>query len=124
MILSLAVLVYSCGSGDSAGKEADSTSTEKKPVDVTENPDYIKGTELIAQSDCLTCHNVEQKIIGPAYRDVANKYTNDDKTVDMLADKIIAGGKGVWGEVMMTPHPGVSKDDAKTMVRYILLLKK
>ena len=126
IVLSLGVLVYSCGNGDSDKKAADSTAApaaEAKPADITENPDYLKGTELIAQSDCLTCHNVDQKIIGPAYRDVANKYPNDEKTVDMLADKVIAGGRGVWGDIMMTPHPQVSKDDAKAMVKYILLLK-
>jgi cytochrome c len=48
----------------------------------------------------------------------------NDETIELLAGKIIAGGKGVWGEVPMTPHASLSKDDAKEMVRYILSLKK
>jgi cytochrome c len=78
---------------------------------------------LIAQSDCLTCHKVDEKAIGPAYRDVANKYSNDNQTVTMLADKIIKGGAGVWGQIPMTPHPNLSKQDAEQMVKYVLLLK-
>jgi cytochrome c len=67
---------------------------------------------------------VERKIIGPSYADVAAKYENTEENVTMLAGKIIAGGAGVWGEVMMSPHPSLSEEDAKDMVRYILLLKK
>ncbi len=79
---------------------------------------------LIGKSDCLTCHKVREKLIGPAYQDVANKYESTDANITMLASKIIAGGKGVWGEVPMTPHPTVSEADAKQMVKYVLLLKK
>lgn len=85
--------------------------------------DEEKGIELIAGSDCLTCHKVNEKAIGPSYQDVANKYTTDDATISDLAGKIIKGGSGVWGEVPMTPHPQVSEDDAKIMVKYILSLK-
>jgi len=62
---------------------------------------------------------------GPSYRDVANKYASlPDTIVTHLAGKIIKGGSGVWGEVPMTPHPALSEEDAKSMVKYILLLKK
>lgn len=91
-------------------------------ADLSSNPDYQKGLALIAKSDCLTCHNVDTKVTGPAYRDVAAKYTSAD--VSMLADKIVKGGQGVWGPIPMTPHPGVSQADAEQMVKYILLLKK
>lgn len=82
----------------------------------------MPGETLIKKSDCLACHNVKNKIVGPAYINVAAKYSAAD--IDQLADKIIAGGAGVWGEVPMSPHPGVSKADAKEMVKYILSLKK
>ena len=55
--------------------------------DVTTNPDYQKGLALIASNDCLTCHKVDEKVTGPAYRDVANKYDNTDANVKMLARK-------------------------------------
>ena len=79
---------------------------------------------MVAGSDCLTCHKVDEKVIGPSYRDVANKYENTEANVKMLAEKIIKGGKGVWGEVAMTAHPAVTQADAEQMVKYILLLKK
>ncbi|MEJ7768627.1 MAG: c-type cytochrome, partial [Chitinophagaceae bacterium] len=110
---------------DSTSENSTGTTTTPEPakVDVTENPDYVKGLELIAKSDCLVCHKVDEKATGPAYRDVANKYTSDDQTISLLADKVIKGGSGVWGPVAMTPHPNITKEDATQMVKYILLLK-
>ena len=78
---------------------------------------------MIAASDCLTCHEVDSKKIGPAYHDVANKYAGSDTAVDYLAHKIIHGGSGVWGTVPMTPHPTLSLDSARQMAKYVLLLK-
>jgi cytochrome c len=83
-----------------------------------------KGEELIKKSDCLTCHKVDVKLIGPAYQEVAAKYPATDANIEMLAGKIIKGGGGVWGDIPMPPHPALSTDDAKEMVRYILSLKK
>ncbi len=94
-------------------------------VDNTQNPDYVKGLDLIGKSDCLTCHNVVDKLIGPSYKDVAAKYAGtSDTIVTHLANKIKAGGTGVWGETSMIPHPDLSQQDAEAMVKYILLLKK
>ncbi|MBC7566676.1 MAG: c-type cytochrome [Pedobacter sp.] len=84
----------------------------------------MPGEALLKKSDCLACHNAKVKIVGPAYADVAAKYPATAENIDMLANKIIAGGSGVWGEVPMSPHPSVSKGDAKEMVKYILSLKK
>jgi len=85
--------------------------------------DYDKGLALIAQSDCLTCHKIDEKLVGPAYKDVANKYKADSATVKMLAEKVIHGGAGNWGQVAMTPHPNLSEGEAKKMVLYVLSLK-
>ena len=79
---------------------------------------------MVGQSDCLTCHKIDEMLTGPSYRDVANKYAGADTAVKYLAGKIISGGKGVWGEVMMTPHAGISQEDAEAMAKYIMLLKK
>ena len=133
VILSITVIGYACGNQDAAKGDGEANAQTTEPAsepatpavqDVTENPDYQKGLELIAKSDCLTCHKVEEKAIGPAYRDVANKYANDDQTVKMRAEKIIKGGSGVWGQIPMTPHPALSPEDAQQMVKYVLLLKK
>ncbi|HLO81931.1 MAG TPA: c-type cytochrome [Chitinophagaceae bacterium] len=82
------------------------------------------GKALIEASDCRTCHQDAAKVIGPAYQDVAKKYPSTAANVKMLAGKVIAGGKGVWGEIPMTPHPNVTQADAEAMVTYILSMKK
>ena len=81
-----------------------------------------EGLALIEGADCLGCHKVDAKLVGPSYQEVADKYTVADE--DHLIDKIINGGKGNWGEIPMTPHAGMSKENAKKMVEYILSLKK
>ncbi|KLT65901.1 MULTISPECIES: c-type cytochrome [Pedobacter] len=82
------------------------------------------GEKLINKSDCIGCHNKLNKIIGPAYVDIAKKYPATEKNINLLADKIIKGGTGVWGSMPMTAHASLKKDDAKLMVKYILSLKK
>jgi cytochrome c len=94
------------------------------PKPLSENPDYQKGLALIAGSDCLTCHKTSEKLIGPAYKDVAAKYEATESNIKMLAGKVISGGSGVWGAIPMTPHPQVKEEDAIAMVKYIMLLKK
>ena len=83
-----------------------------------------KGLELIGSSDCITCHKLREKNIGPAYSDVAEKYRNTPHAVDTLIQKVIHGGSGNWGPVPMTPHPALPESDIRTMVTYILTLKK
>jgi cytochrome c len=113
------VSLIACNSSGSKEEKKDNAN------DITQNSDYKKGLALITNSDCLTCHKVEEPLTGPPYRDVANKYASmPDSIVDHLAKKIITGGTGVWGEIPMTAHPALSEDDAKAMVKYILLLKK
>ena len=125
----VAMVAVACG-GNESGSTTQTTVTpaeeKKEPAnDLSANPDYQKGLALVAKSDCLTCHKVSETSTGPAYKDVAAKYPNaDDATVSMLADKIIKGGSGNWGQIPMTPHPTVSVDDAKQMVKYVLLLNK
>ncbi len=82
------------------------------------------GEELINKSDCLTCHKVDVKLLGPAYHDVAAKYPATDENIELLAGKIIKGGAGNWGDIPMAPHPSITEGDAKEMVKYILSLKK
>ncbi|MGV3502631.1 MAG: c-type cytochrome [Adhaeribacter sp.] len=86
--------------------------------------DVTKGKNLIAKSDCLACHKDDAKLVGPAYTDVAQKYEATDANIAKLADKIIKGGAGAWGQIPMSPHPSLSQADAKEMVKYILSLKK
>ena len=97
-----------------ASADTSSATAAAKPED--------EGKALIEGADCLSCHKVDSKLVGPAYIDVAKKYTDAD--IDHLAQKVIDGGKGVWGDIPMTPHAGLSKENAQKMVKYILSLKK
>lgn len=129
VFISIAVVTFftACGGGESKQETKTPAQVPQKPVvvELSDNPDYKAGLALIAGSDCLTCHKIEEKLVGPAYRDVANKYAAaPDTAVNYLAAKIIKGGSGVWGEVMMTPHPSLSVSDAQAMAKYVLLLKK
>jgi cytochrome c len=83
-----------------------------------------KGEVLIAYSDCYTCHKEDQRSAGPAFRDIAKRYPVNKVYIEMLAHKVIMGGRGSWGSAIMDPHPELSFEDAKIMVTYILSLKK
>jgi cytochrome c len=125
--LSAALLLVACGGGATNKTSTTETTTEtttSSETNLSDNPDYAKGLALIAGSDCLTCHKVAEKSIGPAYQDVAAKYENTDDNIEMLAGKIIKGGSGNWGAIPMTAHANLSQEDAEAMVKYILLLKK
>ena len=112
-------LLMSCGS--SGSKENSETNTN----DISKNPDYQKGLALVSKADCFTCHKIDEQLTGPPYREVANKYANmPDTIITYLAHKIMKGGSGNWGAIFMLPHPSISEEDAKAMVKYILLLKK
>lgn len=125
IVLSACALLIACGNQsekkDNAAAPGNSTTASNNN---SSNPDYQKGLELVAKSDCLTCHKVADKLIGPAYQDIAAKYEATDENIEMLAGKIIKGGQGVWGQIPMTAHPQLSEQDAQQMVKYILLLKK
>jgi len=126
--VAIALLAIMCACGGNSSEKKDDKITAATPPsvgpDLSANPDYQKGLELIAKSDCLTCHKVSEKVTGPAYRDVAAKYEATDANISLLAGKVIKGGSGVWGTIPMTPHATVSEADAKQMIKYILLLKK
>ena len=85
--------------------------------------DIEEGKQLLSKNDCLSCHKVDSKVVGPAYIDVAKKYPATEANYDLLTKKVIAGGSGVWGSVAMSPHPSIAPADVKKMVEYILSLK-
>ncbi len=85
-----------------------------------DNPIAPHGKSLMDKSDCLSCHQLDRKSIGPTYLDVSNKYRNDPNAPQYLAKKIKEGGSGVWGDVVMAAHPSLPDADVAEMVRYIL----
>ncbi len=79
--------------------------------------------DLAQSKNCLTCHAVDKKVVGPAYKDVAAKYAGDKTAVDKLTQKVMKGGSGVWGPVPMPANPQVTEAEAKKLVTWILSLK-
>ena len=79
--------------------------------------------QLANKKNCLACHQVDKKLVGPAYKDVAAKYAGDKEAADKLAQKIMKGGAGVWGPVPMPANPQVSDAEAKQLAAWVLLQK-
>ncbi|HPT50510.1 MAG TPA: c-type cytochrome [Accumulibacter sp.] len=81
-----------------------------------------QADEALAKAKgCLACHAIDKKIVGPAYKDVAKKYTAKDEA--KLVEKVLKGGKGSWGEVPMPPNATVKPEEATKLVKWILSLK-
>ncbi len=121
LVFSLSIFCFACGEN---AAEKDKAAEPAKAASPMDNPDYDKGLALVAKSDCFTCHKLREASTGPAYGDIAKKYENNEANVNMLADKVIKGGQGVWGQIPMAAHPALTKEDAIQMVKYIFLLKE
>jgi cytochrome c len=94
-----------------------------KAVENSDLENIKNGEVLISKSDCFACHKVQDKVLGPSYKDIADKYAKNKANIDYLVNKVIVGGSGVWGAIPMSPHPNLSDDDARDMILYILSLK-
>ena len=77
---------------------------------------------LLKKHNCIACHSVDKKVVGPSYKDVAKKYKGQKDIAVKLAEKVKKGGQGVWGPVPMPPNAQVPDADIKKMVDYILVL--
>jgi cytochrome c len=78
---------------------------------------------LAAKSGCLACHAVDKKVVGPSYKEVANKYRGDKAAPAKLEKKVKEGGVGVWGQIPMPPNTQVNDADIKKLVAWVLSLK-
>jgi|GEM_PF-2069655 len=87
---------------------------------LNELPPAHPGSKLIASTTCLACHTTTQKSIGPTYKEVAKKYAKDPQAVPRLAEKILKGGTGVWGQQPMPPRPQHNIEETQQMVEAIL----
>lgn len=83
----------------------------------------ISGRNIMMSLDCQSCHKVEEKSVGPSFRQISKRYGKDPKAVDYLANKILNGSVGVWGEVAMAAHSSLPIEDAKQIVSWILSLE-
>lgn len=83
-----------------------------------------KSAEALAQqSGCLACHTVDKKLVGPSYKEIADRYRKDQGAEANLFKKVKEGGKGAWGDIPMTPNAHVKDQDIKTIVQWILSVK-
>ena len=80
----------------------------------------LANLELAKKSNCMACHAVDKKVVGPAYQEVAKKYAGDKTAEAKLIEKVKKGGSGVWGPVPMSPNAAVKDEDIKTLVKWIL----
>lgn len=89
----------------------------------------LASTSAFAQADlakaknCMACHAVQNKVVGPAYKDVAAKYAGQKDAENKLVQKVIKGGGGVWGPVPMPANPQVSEAEARQLVKWVLTQK-
>ncbi len=113
--------VIACGGKKETNSE-EYVANESKSVAQGSSDLIAQGEALVKASDCKTCHHVTNKIIGPSHTEVAKIYDFTEPNVKMLAEKIMKGGSGVWGQVPMAAHADLSQDDAEKMARYVLSL--
>ncbi|MGH7119695.1 MAG: c-type cytochrome [Acetobacteraceae bacterium] len=81
------------------------------------------GEQLFKKNDCVTCHAIDQTVVGPSYQAVAKKYAGQKDAVETLVKAVKDGHVGTWGQVPMPPHPNLSDKTIKTIVEWILTLK-
>ncbi len=82
----------------------------------------VDALAIATSSGCMGCHQVEVKVVGPSYKEVAAKYKGDAGALDMLSAKVKAGGTGTWGQIPMPPNAHVSDENIRTVVEWVLTL--
>jgi glucose/arabinose dehydrogenase/cytochrome c551/c552 len=121
--------------------DKDDTTSQKDMNDLIVSVDYIEGSDraaapqghqvmteallgknLMLTLDCKSCHQIQEKSIGPSYEQVAQRYQKDPNAVPYLVEKIIKGGGGVWGATAMAAHPTLKEEDARQIVNWIMTL--
>jgi cytochrome c len=83
----------------------------------------MANADLAKTKNCMACHAVANKVVGPAYKDVAKKYAGDKTAEDKLVAKVMKGGSGVWGAIPMPANPQVTEAEARVLVKWILATK-
>jgi cytochrome c len=102
--------------------------TMKRALTVLALATVVAGPALADQAlatskNCMTCHAVDKKLVGPSYKEVAIKYAGQSGAADKLATKILKGGSGVWGPVPMPANPQVTDVESKKLAAWVLTLK-
>ena len=124
IIISSVLFLMSCGNGGDTKTKP--TTTDTTATTASKDPEVARGLELVAKSDCFTCHKLTQAGgTGPTYAAVAEKYkVINEATMDSMVTQIINGGSGKWGTIPMTAHKDMPRKDAESIVHYIISIKK
>ena len=83
----------------------------------------LASPELAQKKNCMACHAIDKKLVGPSFKDVAAKYAGDKEAAGKLVTKVLKGGVGAWGQVPMPANPQVSEAEAKQLVGWVLQQK-
>jgi cytochrome c len=83
----------------------------------------MANADLAKAKNCMACHAVANKLVGPAFKDVAAKYAGQKDAEDKLVQKVMKGGSGVWGAIPMPANPQVNEAEARTLVKWVLAQK-
>ncbi|MES2276052.1 MAG: c-type cytochrome [Bacteroidota bacterium] len=126
-LLAIVIITYSDFKiNETFAQKRSKTNVKTKKSKATIKPtaaEIEEGKALISKSDCLSCHKLNMRLIGPSYKEVAAKYPASEASYALLTQKVINGGTGVWGQVAMAPHPNLPVADIKKMIGYILTIK-
>jgi cytochrome c len=118
---------FSADDGEQTVKEKDVVKDYIRPIqgknDTLSSAVIEQGKVLISYSDCYTCHKESERSFGPAFRDIAKRYPTNGVYIQILAQKVLLGGTGAWGNAVMLAHPKLTAEAAESMVSYILSLK-
>ena len=128
LTLVFALLLSSCHESTKTNTTTGTTTTVESsigPINKS-NPKEEKALSILRKSNCLSCHSIARKVVGPAYYDVADRYRGKPIAKDFLQVKIREGGSGHWGNVAMPPNPEyrISDEDLAYIVDWILALER
>ena len=120
-------IFYSCQSSDQRPKDSvaviNTYKENKEQNAIVANSEVLNENGLMKKSDCYSCHTNDSKLVGPSFKEIAQKYSSSPDNIKLLVDKVINGGSGVWGQVPMQAHSQMSDNEAQEMINYILALK-
>lgn len=94
---------------------------EKHKNSSSQNLWEYEGLTLLSKSTCFNCHSDKSKLVGPSFSDISNRYSRDSESIDLLANSIVNGSSGKWSDFEMPPNSNLSIEEAKKIVKYILV---
>ncbi|MGI8950249.1 MAG: c-type cytochrome [Chitinophagaceae bacterium] len=117
----LLIALTACGNQNETRKTASTDSLINTGKSFSDSSN-AEGARLLTSNDCLSCHKLNEKNVGPSYMQISQKYALTQSNIENLSYKIIKGGVGAWGNTVMPAHPTVTPQQASQMAKYILSL--